>query len=131
MAWTAEAIEKDFTNGILSVTMRFTEDKTGDVVTRTYRSQGEPGATWLADSVALDIKYLTSLSEYPIIIGPILPSPPPTKEDATFTAWKIAVGQLRRAQEFVDLGVLSTSDARILALRQVVADGIATYGDIG
>ena len=129
MAWTANLTNKTFSDGVLSVMVEYTDGAL--IVRETYRSIGDPGPTWIADSVAAKLKMLTKLSNYVVTPGPVTPTPDPAPEDPAFVAWRKAVDRLRRATELIDQGVLLTTDARVVNLRQIVRDGLPAYGELG
>ena len=122
MAWTANITNKEMVNGVVNVTIQFSDGVR--TVTETFRS-GSPTETWIPDTVRNRLVQIESASAFDVAIGPATPSVAPAKDDAVL--FRNRVQLLVAVRALIDLGVVKADNAQVVAMEDWVKANFETY----
>ena len=123
MAWTARVTDKQFVDGVVKVSLEFTDGV--KTVSETYVSSA-PSETWIADTVRDRINALKVGSAFDIPIGSIIPSDPiPTPDD--FGLFRSRMQLLVLVKVLIDLGLILPTNPEVVALGDWVKSNFDTY----
>ena len=126
MAWSGTVTNKSDSNGVYSVTVEYTNGT--DTIFETYSSKS-PHSTWIPDTVRNRIAQLDTMSSYDIAIGMVTPSDPPSV-DANIALFARRFGLLPMVQSLIDLGIVSSDHAKIVAYKNWIAENLNDYIEI-
>lgn len=120
--WTAKIIEKDLVNGVIKVTVLFTNGN--DKVTETCIPQDKNGFLfWVKSRLATFNSSESINTEYSVnsIIDVTEPAPEaPTATELAQQAWFSDYMKLQGVQKLIDLGVLTGNETPVINLRNKV-----------
>lgn len=123
--WTAKVIEKDLVNGVIKVTVLFTNGN--DQVTETCIPQDKNGFLfWVKSRLATFNSSESINTEYSVnsIIDVTEPAPEaPTATELKQQAWFSDYMKLQGVQKLIDLGVLTGNETPVINLRNKVKTG--------
>ena len=123
--WTAKLIEKDLVNGVIKVTVLFTNGN--DQVTETCIPQDKNGFLfWVKSRLATFNSSESINTEYSVnsTIDVTEPAPEaPTATQLTQQAWFSNYMKLQGVQKLIDLGVLKGNETSVVNLRNKVKTG--------
>lgn len=117
--------DKKITNGMLSVTVKFGNEETGDSVKELFQTNQEQTSVWLEDHVARKLKDLNSLkdTETKIEVGTeVIPKEETIEEKVLISKEKLEYKtDLEKFNKMVGItqqGLLSREDAGFLELKE-------------
>lgn len=123
MPWSARVTGKERIDGILRVTVEYTDGRVS--FKETYKSAGGNLDNWIEKTAKSKIARLNNLDNEAIIIGPVQePLPDKTQEEID---WCKALHTLRRLDILIVSGVITKADPRYQALVSLVQAGLDKY----
>jgi hypothetical protein len=119
MAWTAEITDKIIVDGLLKVTVQFSDGK--QVFKERYETKNLQDANWLNDAIKRTIINLDSVVAFVGTISTgiydIKPQPTPQPTD-TAVIYLDKLRKLRTLKNLVDLEIITADNKDYLALKQ-------------
>ncbi len=124
--WIAKLKEKNLIDGNLSLVIEYKRGR--EVITESYNSKaGDEGPEGIARKRVTELNALSDKFSQVDLDASIdltaptpAPAPTPTPDDVKRQEYNLAVFDLKRKSEFVDLGVLTEVEAGLAALRTTV-----------
>ena len=133
MAYIATPINKTITNGVLVVTVTFSNSETGDSFNFDFSTTQVQSETWLEEQIQ---NKLSNLNALPIVLDNVEIGTPiqPTQPSTPNTAYETYKANLKRFQQMVNAiqqGVMTKDNPAFIALKaQLAADFSIDYIDL-
>lgn len=133
MAYIATPINKTITNGVLVVTVTFSNSDSGDSFNFDFSTTQVQSETWLEEQIQ---NKLSNLNALPIVLDNIEIGTPvqPTQPATPNTAYETYKANLKRFQQMVNAiqqGVMTKDNPAFIALKaQLAADFSIDYIDL-
>ena len=133
MAYIATPINKTITNGVLVVTVTFSNSETGDSFNFDFSTTQVQSETWLEEQIQ---NKLSNLNALPTVLDNIEIGTPvqPTQPATPNTAYEQYKANLKRFQQMVNAiqqGVMTKDNPAFIALKaQLAADFSIDYIDL-
>ena len=128
--YKATILDKEFTKGMLSVTVKFNDEAIDENIVETFSTNQDQPAEWLEEQIDRKLNFLNKLKESVETIevsaefeAKSKESSPDKEAQAEFIA---DVEKLRSMKRFVDLGVLESDNADYLALQAKIKSNFKT-----
>jgi len=132
MAWTASVINVQKTEGLVKVTVEYTDGVSPFY--EVYQAKA-PGPTWIPDNVRNRIALLDAADAVVIPLGSVTPSDPPDPPDPPVpvdpeeSLFMRRMEILQTVKVLIDLGYVPASNPKVVALGSWITARMATYFD--
>lgn len=127
--WSKEIIDKQINDGIITVTFRFTDDVTSQVVERIHRLSTTPVDEWVEKTAAVEIVKLEAINIAfdNIDVGVVGDSTPETTEERDFRIFYKKYRVLLTLQPILVIQPTLQNAAIVESLINDVVAGLQTY----
>jgi len=127
--WTKEVTRREINDGVITVTFRFTDSVTGDVIERAHRLSNTPVPEWIEKTATAEVAKLEAMYSTigDISTGNIGDPTAETAEEKAFQVFSRKLGKLNRLQYAISLSPTLQGDAAIQRLIADVEVGIQTF----
>lgn len=128
--YKATILDKQFTKGMLSVTVKFNDEQIDENIVETFSTNQDQPAEWLEEQIDRKLNFLNKLKESVDAIEVSAEFQAKAKEaspDKEAQSEFISdVEKLRSMKRFIDLGVLESNDENYLALQAKIKSNFKT-----
>lgn len=128
--YKATILDKEFTKGMLSVTVKFNDEQIDENIVETFSTNQDQPAEWLEEQIDRKLNFLNKLKESVETIEVSAEFEAKAKETSpdkeAQSEFITDVEKLRSMKRFVDLGVLESNDENYLALQAKIKSNLKT-----
>lgn len=128
--YKATILDKEFTKGMLSVTVKFNDEQIDENIVETFSTNQDQPAEWLEEQIDRKLNFLNKLKESVETIEVSAEFEAKAKETSpdkeAQSEFITDVEKLRSMKRFVDLGVLESNDENYLALQAKIKSNFKT-----
>jgi hypothetical protein len=115
MAWTAEVVGKNYDNGMLGITVTYTESEGIRLPVTEYYQTSKVTDDWLPSIIRDRIETLKTIPDVPIgTIEPALPVPP---MDVNFNLFNHRLEAIQYIKTLIDLKVITEDNKIVIDLK--------------
>ena len=125
MAWTGTVTNKLLQDGVVYVTVEYTDGQ--NVISETYRNNN-PVDEWIDNTVRSRTAQLQIASDYDVPIGPVTPPDLPAV-DPNIRLFRSRCRLLEVVKVMIDLGAVDADHPKVLALINWIRNNANDYFD--
>ena len=127
MTWNASVTNKQLSDGILAISVQYSDGKR--TVNETCKSSSASDSDWLATTITRRLEELDNLdkADVAIALGSIIPKSVVIDND--MAAYNSSLRQLENVYRLVPVGVLQQDDKKIIDLQNIVKIALAKVID--
>lgn len=128
--YKATILDKEFTKGMLSVTVKFNDEQIDENIVETFSTNQDQPAEWLEEQIDRKLNFLNKLKESVETIEVSAEFQAKAKEVSpdkeAQSEFITDVEKLRSMKRFIDLGVIESNDESYLALQAKIKSNFKT-----
>lgn len=126
MAWTANIVGKNKTNGMFSVTVSYTDGI--DTITEVMKSLN-PTTDWVAHNIVGRLSQLNNIETFDVSLGTPPDPTPPATIDETEVLFLKRVKLLEIIKLLIDMGIVPIDHPKVTQITDWIKANIGTYFD--
>lgn len=128
--YKATILDKQFTKGMLSVTVKFNDEQIDENIVETFSTNQDQPAEWLEEQIDRKLNFLNKLKESVDAIEVSAEFQAKAKEVSpdkeAQSEFITDVEKLRSMKKFIDLGIIESNDENYLALQAKIKSNFKT-----